>query len=205
MKKIEFIIPTYNRPDKLMIVLMSLKVQTVDRWKVHVVADALYEGYQEVKEYFKNDNRFRFSELNGPHKDWGHTARNYGLQNLEEHWVVMSGDDNYYVPVFVETFLNEAKFRNDVNFIHCNLVHNWVNNDYLPLISVPQVNRIDIGNFMTKSEYAKQLTLDVTKANADGIFEDDACTTPAPTQYYTDGRGSCWYWNGSTLSNQGGC
>lgn len=173
MKKIEFIIPTYNRPDKLMIVLMSLKVQTVDRWKVHVVADALYEGYQEVKEYFKNDNRFRFSELNGPHKDWGHTARNYGLQNLEEHWVVMSGDDNYYVPVFVETFLNEAKFRNDVNFIHCNLVHNWVNNDYLPLISVPQVNRIDIGNFMTKSEYAKQLTLDVTKANADGIFVEE--------------------------------
>jgi glycosyltransferase involved in cell wall biosynthesis len=173
MKKIEFIIPTYNRPDKLMVILMSLKVQTVNQWRVHVVADAIYDGYQEVKDYFKNDDRFKFSELNGPHKDWGHTARNYGLEHLEEEWVVMSGDDNYYVPVFVETFLESIKFRKDVNFVHCNLVHNWVNNDYIPLVSAPRVNRIDIGNFMSKSEFSKQLRLDVTKANADGLFVEE--------------------------------
>jgi glycosyltransferase involved in cell wall biosynthesis len=173
MKKIEFIIPTYNRPDKLMVILMSLKVQTVNQWRVHVVADAIYDGYQEVKDYFKNDDRFKFSELNGPHKDWGHTARNYGLEHLEEEWVVMSGDDNYYVPVFVETFLESIKLRKDVNFVHCNLVHNWVRNDYIPLVSVPRVNRIDIGNFMSKSEFAKQLRLDVTKANADGLFVEE--------------------------------
>ena len=173
MKKIEFIIPTYNRPDKLMVILMSLKVQTVNQWRVHVVADAIYDGYQEVKDYFKNDDRFKFSELNGPHKDWGHTARNYGLEHVEEEWVVMSGDDNYYVPVFVETFLESIKLRKDVNFVHCNLVHNWVRNDYIPLVSVPRVNRIDIGNFMSKSEFAKQLRLDVTKANADGLFVEE--------------------------------
>jgi glycosyltransferase involved in cell wall biosynthesis len=173
MKKIEFIIPTYNRPDKLMVILSSLKAQTINQWKVHVVADAIYEGYQEVKDYFKNDDRFKFSELNGPHKDWGHTARNYGLEHLEEEWVVMSGDDNYYVPVFVETFLESIKFRKDVNFVHCNLVHNWIRNDYIALVSVPRVNRIDIGNFMSKSEFAKQLRLDVTKANADGLFVEE--------------------------------
>lgn len=173
MKKIEFIIPTYNRPDKLMIILLSLKAQTIDAWKVHVVADALYEGYEQVKEYFKNDDRFKFSELNGPHKDWGHTPRNYGLENAQEDWVVMSGDDNYYVPVFVETFLESVKFRNDVNFVHCNLVHNWVNNNYIPLVSIPKVNRIDIGNFMTRTKLAKQLKLDVTKGNADGLFVEE--------------------------------
>jgi glycosyltransferase involved in cell wall biosynthesis len=173
MKKIEFIIPTYNRPDKLMVILSSLKAQTINQWKVHVVADAIYEGYQEVKDYFKNDDRFKFSELNGPHKDWGHTARNYGLEHLEEEWVIMSGDDNYYVPVFVETFLESIKFRKDVNFVHCNLVHNWIRNDYIALVSVPRVNRIDIGNFMSKSEFAKQLRLDVTKANADGLFVEE--------------------------------
>lgn len=173
MKKIEFIIPTYNRPDKLMVILLSLKAQTVDRWKVHVVADALYDGYQEVKDYFKNDPRFKFSELNGPHKDWGHTARNYGLEHAEEEWVVMSGDDNYYVPVFVEIFLEEVKLRKDVNFVHCNLVHNWINNDYVALQSIPRVNAIDIGNFMTRTEFAKQLRLDVTKATADGLFVEE--------------------------------
>ena len=58
MNKIEFIIPTYNRPEKLMVMLSSIKAQSVDRWKVHVVADAIYDGYQEIKDYFKNDERF---------------------------------------------------------------------------------------------------------------------------------------------------
>jgi glycosyltransferase involved in cell wall biosynthesis len=173
MKKIEFIIPTYNRPDKLMVILMSLKVQTVDRWKVHVVADGPYEGYEDVKNYFKGDDRFKFSELNGPHKDWGHTARNYGLEHVEEEWVVMSGDDNYYVPVFVETFLDSVKMRYDVNFVYCNLVHNWLNNDYIPMVSEPKLYKIDIGNFMTRSKFATQLRLDPTLAIADGLFVEE--------------------------------
>jgi glycosyltransferase involved in cell wall biosynthesis len=173
MSKIEFIIPTYNRPDKLMTILMSIKCQSVDKWKVHVVADAQYDGLNDVINYFNSDDRFKFSILNGPHKDWGHTARNYGLELTEEEWVVMSGDDNYYMPLFVELFLKSIKFRHDVNFVHCNLIHNWVSNDYIPLVSVPKVNGIDIGNFMTRSKYSKQLRLDVTKANADGIFVEE--------------------------------
>jgi glycosyltransferase involved in cell wall biosynthesis len=173
MKKIEFIIPTYNRPDKLMLILMSIKVQTVDNWKVHIVADGPYEGYEEVINYFKGDDRFKFSELNGPHKDWGHTARNYGLEHVEEEWVVMSGDDNYYVPVFVETFLNSVKMRYDVNFVYCNLVHNWLNNDYIPMVSEPKLYKIDIGNFMTRSKFATQLRLDPTQAIADGLFVEE--------------------------------
>jgi glycosyltransferase involved in cell wall biosynthesis len=173
MKKIEFIIPTYKRADKLMIVLLSIKTQTLDRWCVHVVADAVYDGYEKVKDYFKDDDRFKFSELNGPHNDWGHTARNYGLEHAEEEWVVMSGDDNYYIPLFVEEFLNSVKMRNDVNFVHCNLVHNWVNNMYIPLQSVPRVNKIDIGNFMSRTKFSKQLKLDTTKNNADGLFVEE--------------------------------
>lgn len=173
MKKIEFIIPTYDRPEKLMIVLLSIKVQTMDAWKVHIVADAPYDGYEEVKNYFKNDDRFKFSELNGPHNDWGHTARNYGLVNCEEEWVVMSGDDNYYTPLFVETFLKNSVVENDINFVYCNLLHNWVNNEYIPIVSEPKIGRIDIGNFMTRSKFSKQLQLDVTKGNADGLFVEE--------------------------------
>jgi glycosyltransferase involved in cell wall biosynthesis len=173
MEKIEFIIPSYNRPDKLMTILMSIKCQSLNQWKVHVVADAQYEGFDNVRNYFEGDDRFKFSVLNGPHGDWGHTARNYGLEHAEEKWVVMSGDDNYYMPLFVEIFLNSIKMRHDVNFVHCNLVHNWVNNEYISLVSVPKVNGIDIGNFMTRTKFAKQLRLDVTKGNADGIFVEE--------------------------------
>jgi glycosyltransferase involved in cell wall biosynthesis len=171
--KIEFIIPTYNRPYKLMTIISSIKAQSIDAWKIHVVADAMYEGYDEVKNIFINDPRIRFSELNGPHGDWGHTARNYGLQEATEEWVVMTGDDNYYVPVFCELFLQSIENEPSVNFVYCNMVHNWVNNDYIPVRSVPQINGIDIGNFMSKTENAKQLRLDVNEADADGRFVEE--------------------------------
>jgi hypothetical protein len=41
-------------------------------------------------------------------------------------------------------------------------------------------------------------------AYADGIFTEDTCTNPARPAYYSQG-GQCYYWDGSTLSYQGGC
>ena len=42
--KIEFIIPTYNRPHQLMGVISSIFSQTSPNWKIHVVADGVYDG-----------------------------------------------------------------------------------------------------------------------------------------------------------------
>lgn len=169
--KIEFIIPTYNRPHQLMGVISSLFSQTSPNWKIHVVADSMYDGYQKVKDYFQNDERIKFTELNGPHKDWGHTARNYGLQSATEEWVVMTGDDNYYVPVFVQDFLNAVD--ENTHFVFCNMIHNWTHQQYLLIDSVPRVGAIDIGNFMSKTNLAKNIKLDPANAQSDGLFVEE--------------------------------
>lgn len=169
--KIEFIIPTYNRPHQLMGVISSLFSQTSPNWKIHVVADSMYDGYQKVKDYFQNDERIKFTELNGPHKDWGHTARNYGLQSATEEWVVMTGDDNYYVPVFVQDFLNAVD--ENTHFVFCNMIHNWTHQQYLLIDSVPRVGAIDIGNFMSKTSLAKNIKLDPANAQSDGLFVEE--------------------------------
>lgn len=41
-------------------------------------------------------------------------------------------------------------------------------------------------------------------SNADGIFTDDFCTSPAQGGFYSDAN-DCYYWDGSTLSYQGPC
>ncbi len=166
--KIEFIIPAYKRPNELMMVLSSLCSQTNNNWSAHVIADGPFDGYQKVKDYYLNDERIRFTELNGPHNDWGHTPRNYGLEHAKEEWVIMTGDDNYYVPVFVDFFLKEV--TPDVNFVYCDMVHNMASNNYLVLKTEPIVYKIDMGCFMSKTENAKQMKLDVTKVTADGLF-----------------------------------
>jgi hypothetical protein len=147
--------------------------QNNDNYKVHVVADAPYKGFDDVIEVFTGTGKLKVSTLNGPHKDWGHTARNYGLDRVTEDWVVMSGDDNYYTPVFVDNFLRGAKYKPDVGFVYCDLVHNWANEQYLHLKSSPQIGKIDIGNFMVKSNLIGDLRLDPSKVISDGIFVED--------------------------------
>jgi glycosyltransferase involved in cell wall biosynthesis len=171
MSKIEFIIPTYNRPNQLMTVISSIFSQRDDRWKIHVVADGLYDGFQKVKDYF-NDDRIKFSVLDNPGRDWGHTPRNYGLEHATEDWVVMSGDDNYYMPVFVDHFLDITN-KGGVHFVYCDMIHNWVNFEYYYIKSQPRYGAIDIGNFMTKRTNAQQLKLDITKEAADALFVED--------------------------------
>lgn len=172
MSKIEFVIPTYNRVDHLMCLLNSLCAQTNDNWVAHVIADCPPQGtLDKVMKYFKGDDRFIFTILPDRYNDWGHTPRNIGLEMAKEEWVVMTGEDNYYTPVFVDEFLKVVTPNS--HFIYCDMVHNWLNFDYIHLKSKPVMDHIDIGNFMTKSKYAKQLTLDTTLAAADGKFVEE--------------------------------
>ncbi len=164
--KIEFVIPTYNRNLQLLGMISSVYSQTNPNWSIHVIADAPHDGFESIASSFGDDTRIRFSMLNGPNKDWGHTARNYGIECAKEEWLVMTSDDNYYFPNFVQEFL--AVVDDDTNFIHCDFFHNhfkWERQE-----SKIELNKIDIGNFATRTLYAKQLRLDKSKINADGYF-----------------------------------
>jgi glycosyltransferase involved in cell wall biosynthesis len=163
MRKIEFIIPTYNSPDKVMTILNSLMVQNNPNWTAHVVIDGQTLIYQKVKDYFMDEERIKFSHIEGPHNDWGHTARQYGLANATQYWNVMTGDDNYYMPTFVNEFLFTSK--GNINFVFCDMVHN--NYNYQPVKSDIKLGKIDIGNFMSITEEAKSIQLNTKDYNAD--------------------------------------
>lgn len=166
--KIEFIIPTYNRPLHLAGMISSIYAQTNPNWSLHVIIDGPHDEFIEVAAAFKVDSRIRFSSIaNGPHKDGGHTPRNYGIQEAKEEWVVMSGDDNHYFPCFVDEFLKVGQDP-DVNFIYCDFYNSHIKWDKQE--ASIELNKIDIGCFATRTKYAKNLRLDTTKINADGMF-----------------------------------
>jgi glycosyltransferase involved in cell wall biosynthesis len=170
--KIEFIIPTYNRPNDLMTCISSITAQTSDKWKVHIIVDGspkeTLPKLQKIQEYFKDDDRIKWTYLEKRHNDWGHTPRNIGLEQGTEEWICMTGEDNYYAPVFVEEFLKQATPK--VNLIYCNMVHNWVNREYYPIKCELEYGKIDIGSFITRTKLAKQIKLDVSLNQADYKF-----------------------------------
>jgi glycosyltransferase involved in cell wall biosynthesis len=172
MSKIEFVIPTYERTDHLMCIISSIRAQRSKKWKIHVVADCPPEGtLDKIIEYYKDDSRIKFTILPQRYNDWGHTPRNYGLEHATEDWVVMTGEDNYYAPVFVDNMLDAASPNS--HFVFCNMVHNWTDHQYVPIDCQPKWGKIDVGNFMARREYAQQMRLDVTNMQADGVFVEE--------------------------------
>jgi len=166
---VEFIIPTYTRKVNLMGTLNSIILQSRGNWLVNVIIDNSEDNYEEVREYFKNEQRIRFTQIDGPHYDWGHTARNYGVSISEAEWVIMSCDDNYYIPFFVERFFENI--TNKTHFVYCDIVFSQIKYRYMKC--EPRLYFIDLGCYMSKTEYAKQLPLDITKPESDGIFVEE--------------------------------
>jgi glycosyltransferase involved in cell wall biosynthesis len=173
MDKIEFIIPTYSRLSHLVCLLGSLQAQSNPNWTAHIVADCppeeIVENMKRAITFF-NDPRFRLTVLAERHQDWGHTPRQYGLDNATETWVCMSGEDNYYVPEFVDRMLEEGKNH---HFVYCDMVHNWTDRQYIPIKSELKYGLVDIGNFMCKTNMAQKIRLNPTIEQADFLFIEE--------------------------------
>jgi glycosyltransferase involved in cell wall biosynthesis len=155
-----------------MCTINSIVAQTSDKWKIHVVADCPPEGtLDKVMKYFEGDDRIKFTILPERYNDWGHTPRNYGAQHATEDWIVMTGEDNYYVPIFVDNFLSSVNPK--VGLVFCDMVHNWTNFQYAAISCEPVWGRIDIGNFMIRRKLSKQLKLDTKMDQADGKYIEE--------------------------------
>jgi glycosyltransferase involved in cell wall biosynthesis len=100
--KIEFVIPTHSRADNLILILQSLVVQTNNNWKAGVIIDGYNSRYEKIKKFYEINHNIVFIHIDGPNNDSGHTPGNYGLSHATEEWVILTGDDNYYVPSFVD-------------------------------------------------------------------------------------------------------
>jgi glycosyltransferase involved in cell wall biosynthesis len=171
---IDFIIPTYNRPEHLVTVLGSLMAQTSDRWRAQVIVDGSPEEtivrLKQIETFF-NDQRIQWTYLDKRHNDWGHTPRQIGVDNSTEQWVVMTGEDNYYAPVFVEEVLREITPK--VHFIYTDMVHNWINRQYYPIKTSLEFGKIDMGCYITRTKNAKQIRLKTDQEWADWYFVED--------------------------------
>jgi len=188
--KFEFIIPTYNRPHSLMMTIHSIYAQTCDAWKIHVVADAVFDGLEKIATYFKGDDRIKFSTVDGgPHNNWGHTPRLSGLSVCNEEWVVMTGDDNYYFPIFLEECKKAIDKNPKLNFVYCDMYHNLSNYTYHA--AKPKIQGMDIGNFASRPELSRQVPFPINRHDGDGVFVEGYVQRfcKDPDQIHSIGRG----------------
>lgn len=169
--KIEFVIPTYDRPHHLATMLNSLMAQSSPNWIAHVISDCSPPGtIDRLKKWFRNEKRIKWTFLPKRNNDFGHTPRNKGLALATEEFVCMTGEDNYYTPVFVEEVINA--FSDQVNFVYTDMIHNW-GTEYRYMKCSPTVGEIDCGNAIFRTKFARLMRLDTSRFVADGIFVEE--------------------------------
>ena len=168
-KIIDFIIPTFDRNKELISMLSSLNAQTEDNWRATVISDGEKNpNTARIVESFNNP-RIIHKVLDKRYNDWGHTPRDVGKQLSSSDYIIMTGDDNYYMPILIAE-INKVISGHDADFIYWDMVHSHY--DYSYFKCFPSMNRIDMGSFAFKSELGKQIHLGNSYA-ADGLFVNE--------------------------------
>lgn len=176
---VTFIIPTYDRVEELRCMISSLIAQTNPNWKAIITVDYpkkevnIHKPIGVVWLYTREDiihydGRITIHWMDKRYNDWGHTPREVGKQLADSQYVIMTGDDNYYMPTFVEE-LHKASV-NSPGMIYWDMVHSHY--DYQLFKCFPAFNQIDMGAFATRTDLARQIPLGKEYA-ADGLFVEN--------------------------------
>jgi GT2 family glycosyltransferase len=166
---LKVIVVAYERPIPLMILISSFLVQTDGRWQLHIIYDGPVPSYINDVINFYNDKRIYFTHSDKRNGRFGHPNRRQALMNLTgetDDYVLLTNDDNYYVPTFIEQMLSMTD--DNTGIVFCNTVHSYIN--YAVHESSLFECGIDMGAFIVKYPIAKKIGFNYMHETADGRY-----------------------------------
>lgn len=121
---IEVICVAYRRYGPLKILVQSFLNQTSGNWKLTVCHDGPDVEFDRVMREFAagGDQRISYAHTPQRYNDWGHSLRAEGLRRATGDYVLLTNDDNYYVPRFAE-FVTEAILAHAPDVVHFDMIH----------------------------------------------------------------------------------
>ncbi len=162
----------YERVIPLRILIDCFLVQTDPRWKLNIIYDGQppKEITSMVKSY--NDSRINFSHSLIRNQNYGHPNRKTAINNIkgsEDDYILMTNDDNYYVPSFVHQMLSFGSPKTGV--VMCNTIHSYFGHNLH--ISDLHRGKIDMGAFIVKLSIAKAVGFNHIFFEADGQYAEE--------------------------------
>jgi hypothetical protein len=170
---IKIICVAYERPIAMRGLIDSFLLQTNPNWELMIVYDGPVPGsiWDTIDLY--EDDRVLFDSTETRTQNYGHINRRETLENMtgytEDDFLLMTNDDNYYVPVFVDYFLKEIK--EDIGMVYCDSVHSHF--EYAHHKTKIAVDHIDIGSFIVRVDVAKAVGFKGVEFNADGYYAEN--------------------------------
>jgi len=169
MGKIKIIVVSYRRPLHLRILIDCFRVQTDENWEMHIIHDG--PAPDDVKEILPDDPRVIFYESEVRLGKYGHPNRRYMLDHVKmntDDYVLITNDDNYYVPEYVN-YMRRA-IGVGVGVVYHDCLHNYYS--YEVLKAKMEINYIDMGSFIVRADIAKKIRFTSNEFHADGIYAE---------------------------------
>jgi hypothetical protein len=166
----------YDRPIQLRRMIDCFLIQTCDRWKLNIVYDGeAPQSIRDVMRLYCEDSRIVFIQTPERTQCFGHLNRKMMLEKITGEpmdFVLITNEDNDYVPTFVESFLKECKL--DIGFVFCDTLHSYTKYDILK--TKIKENYIDMGSFIVRLDVAKEVGFNHTHFSADGRYAVECAT-----------------------------
>jgi hypothetical protein len=163
----------YNRPVQLRMLCDQFIVQTDPRWELSVIYDG--PAPPEIKDImglYVGSNKIKFYCSEKRNGNYGHPNRRMMLDKLigdSEDFVLLTNEDNYYAPVFVEKVLTHA--TRTVGVITYYTVHSHFDYDiHNPVLTE---GGIDMGAFIVRFDIAKTVGFHYDHFSADGVYAQE--------------------------------
>lgn len=178
---IQVIAVAYDRVEPLEILIRCFLIQTNPDWVLHIIYDGpAPEKILDIIEPFthghRKDNRIHFYQSEERYQAYGHPNRRSMLQSVQcdpHDFILLSNDDNYYVPVFIEKMIEAIK--SNTGIVYCNTVHSHMQYDIN--VSELKENFIDIGAFIVRADVAKHTGFNHDHFSADGRYAEECYGT----------------------------
>lgn len=188
--KLHVIVIAYDRPIPLRILVDSFIVQhsqnpsiTVD-WDMIIVHDGpASPEVLKTASLYEDNPKISFIATDQRTGNWGHANRREMLQLIDgdpDDFVLITNDDNYYIPRFIELFFAEAR-ATKTGFIYCDFLHHNFNYDVL--CSKIRVNHIDMGAFIVNLKIAQEVGFIHDLPESDGLYAEECATKCAQKGY----------------------
>jgi len=177
-RTIEIICSAYRRPGLLRVLIQSFLNQEVDNWNLQVFHDGPDDDFNAVERDFSGQGPIGFWRSDNRFNDYGHSLRAFGLERSTGDYVLITNDDNYYVPSCLR-FVNGAIAALNPDIVLFDMVHSHkfpggrFQLGYQTFETCMRMGGIDMGAAVVRGDIARRVGFRSRELEADAHYFED--------------------------------
>lgn len=182
-KDITIVCVSYKRYTKIPVFIHSILCQSLQNWKLHIIHDGYDQEMDDLlRPYHEEHPEISYEFTPSRHNDYGHSLREIGIQKADTEYLLITNDDNYYVPEFLKLMFQEIS-KEQLDMVLCDMVHSHLKvmeggmsydaDQYGFFRTFPKKYMVDIGCFIVRTKLAKRVGFRDKSFIGDGTFVED--------------------------------